>query len=105
MECVVAELHGQRIVQPPGPGRDRTQGDKDRFRDRNRGKLDKNKLKDILTNNPVFGDKGKVRIHHVASPDCRVQTLFMRRRDGFISSALSAFLENSRAYAANSVMN
>jgi uncharacterized sporulation protein YeaH/YhbH (DUF444 family) len=52
----------QRIVPPPGPGRDRTQGDKDRFRDRNRGKLDKNKLKDILTNNPVFGDKGKVRI-------------------------------------------
>jgi hypothetical protein len=52
----------QRIVPPPGPGRDRTQGDKDRFRDRNRGKLDKNKLKDILSNNPVFGDKGKIKV-------------------------------------------
>jgi len=54
-------LLNSRIVPPPGP-HDRTKGDKDRFRDRNRGKLDKNKLKDILQNNPVFGDKGKVRV-------------------------------------------
>jgi uncharacterized sporulation protein YeaH/YhbH (DUF444 family) len=50
------------IVPPPGPGRDRTQGDKDRFKDRMKGKLDKNKLKDILQNNPVFGDKGKIKV-------------------------------------------
>ena len=54
-------LTSSRIVPPPGPG-DRTKGDKDRFRDRNKGKLDKNKLKDILQNNPVFGDKGKVKV-------------------------------------------
>jgi uncharacterized sporulation protein YeaH/YhbH (DUF444 family) len=54
-------LLNTRIVPPPGPG-DRTKGDKDRFRDRNKGKLDKNKLKDILQNNPVFGDKGKVKV-------------------------------------------
>ncbi len=49
--------------------------------------------------------EGKVRTHAVAGQDCRVQTLFVRRRDGFISSALSAFLENSRRYAAEPVIN
>ena len=45
--------------------------------------------------------EGKVRVHNVAGPDCRVQTLFVRRRDGFLSSALSAFLDSSRNYAAS----
>ncbi len=49
--------------------------------------------------------EGKVRTHDVAGPDCRVQTLFVRRRDGFVSSALSAFLDNSRAYAGNPTIN
>ncbi|MBY0359907.1 MAG: DUF444 family protein [Candidatus Obscuribacterales bacterium] len=57
-----ALLGGGVITPPPGPGRDRTGPDKDRFRKRTRAKLDKNKLKDILTDNPVFGDKGKVRV-------------------------------------------
>jgi DNA-binding transcriptional LysR family regulator len=49
--------------------------------------------------------EGKVRTHDVAGPDCRVQTLFVRRRDGFMSSALSAFLNNSRTYAASPTLN
>jgi DNA-binding transcriptional LysR family regulator len=49
--------------------------------------------------------EGKVRAHDVAGPDCRVQTLFVRRRDGFVSSALSAFLDNSRNYAGNPTIN
>lgn len=55
-------LLGARINTPAGPGRDRTQPDKDRFKDRVRGKLDKEKLKDIIKNNPVFGDKGKIKV-------------------------------------------
>ncbi len=49
--------------------------------------------------------EGKVRAHNVAGPDCRVQTLFVRRRDGFMSSALSAFLDSSRRYAASATIN
>ena len=49
------------INPPPGPGRDRTAPDKDRFRDRMRGKI-KDKLGDIIKDNAVFGDKGKIRI-------------------------------------------
>lgn len=49
--------------------------------------------------------EGKVRTHDVAGPDCRVQTQFVRRRDGFVSSALSAFLDNSRAYAGRPALN
>lgn len=55
-------LLGARINVPNGPGRDRTQPDKDRFKDRVRGKLDKDKIKDIIKNNPVFGDKGKIKV-------------------------------------------
>jgi uncharacterized sporulation protein YeaH/YhbH (DUF444 family) len=55
-------LLGARINVPSGPGRDRTQPDKDRFKDRVRGKLDKDKIKDIIKNNPVFGDKGKIKV-------------------------------------------
>lgn len=42
---------------------------------------------------------GKIRAHKVPGEDCKVQTLFIRRRDSFVSSALSAFLANARNYA------
>jgi DNA-binding transcriptional LysR family regulator len=40
-----------------------------------------------------------VRPHPVPGGKCRVQTLFIRRHDGFVSSALAAFLACARAYA------
>ena len=40
-----------------------------------------------------------VRAHDVQDENCRVKTLFVRRRDSFVSSALSAFVECSRTYA------
>lgn len=49
-----------RTIPPSDPGRDRTKPDRDRLKKRARAKLDK--LKDVITNNPVFGDKGKVRV-------------------------------------------
>lgn len=49
-----------RTIPPGDPGRDRTKPDRDRLKKRARAKLDK--LKEVITNNPVFGDKGKVRI-------------------------------------------
>jgi DNA-binding transcriptional LysR family regulator len=42
---------------------------------------------------------GMIRAHKVPGEDCRVQTLFIRRRDSFVSSALSVFLANARNYA------
>jgi DNA-binding transcriptional LysR family regulator len=42
---------------------------------------------------------GTIRAHKVPGDDCRVQTLFIRRRDSFVSSALSAFLATARNYA------
>lgn len=44
---------------------------------------------------PVW-DKSQVRAHHLADPECHVETLFIRRRDGFLSSTLSAFLNCAR---------
>ena len=49
------------INPPPGPGRDRTKPDRDRFRDKIRKGV-KDRLKDIVKNNPIFGDKGKVKV-------------------------------------------
>ena len=46
-----------------------------------------------------ISNKGAVRVHKVTDEDCRAQTLFIRRRDGFVSSALSAFLNAARVYA------
>lgn len=43
--------------------------------------------------------KNKVRVHEITDASCRVQTLFIRRQDGFVSSALSAFVNCARAYA------
>jgi DNA-binding transcriptional LysR family regulator len=44
----------------------------------------------------------RVCAHRVSDEDCRVQTIFIRRRDGFVSSALSAFLSIARAHAKGS---
>lgn len=52
---------GAIVNPPPGPGRDRTKPDRDRFRDKIKKGV-KDRLKDIVKNNPIFGDKGKVRI-------------------------------------------
>ncbi len=46
--------------------------------------------------NTSYGD---AVVHHIFAPSCRVQTVFVRRRDGFVSSALSAFLNCAREYA------
>jgi LysR family transcriptional regulator, cell division regulator len=39
---------------------------------------------------------GRVALHALAPKDARVETLFIRRRDGFTSSALTAFLDCAR---------
>jgi len=40
---------------------------------------------------PVWRD-GRVAVHELPAPEAQVETLFVRRRDGFVSSALAAFL-------------
>src|SRR4029079_12719015 len=50
---------------------------------------------------PMSAAQGLIRPHPVPGGDCRVQTLFVRRRDGFVSSALAAFLHCARTYAHN----
>lgn len=49
------------VNPPPGPGRDRTGPDKDRFRDKVRDRIKEN-LGDIIKDNPIFGDKGKIKV-------------------------------------------
>lgn len=44
---------------------------------------------------PVWRD-GRVRIHALPPADAAVETLFIRRRDGYLSSALDAFLRAAR---------
>ncbi|GAA4331453.1 LysR family transcriptional regulator [Pigmentiphaga soli] len=39
---------------------------------------------------------GRVAVHRLPAQQARVQTLFIRRRDGYVSSALAAFLEMAR---------
>jgi DNA-binding transcriptional LysR family regulator len=39
---------------------------------------------------------GAIAIHDLPSADAQVDTLFIRRRDGFVSSALAAFLDCAR---------
>ncbi|TDV13947.1 LysR family transcriptional regulator [Paraburkholderia caballeronis] len=41
-------------------------------------------------------DAGKVAIHRLPKDLARVETLFIRRHDGYVSSALAAFLEMAR---------
>ena len=45
---------------------------------------------------PVWRE-GRVAVHALAEDEARVETVFVRRRDGFMSSALSAFLDRARA--------
>lgn len=42
---------------------------------------------------------GRVAIHALPAADARVETLFVRRRDAFVSSALAAFLQHARRAA------
>jgi LysR family transcriptional regulator, cell division regulator len=44
---------------------------------------------------PVWQD-GRVRLHELPPDDARVDTLFIRRRDAYVSSALAAFLRSAR---------
>jgi len=39
---------------------------------------------------------GRITVHELPPGEAIVETLFIRRRDGFLSSALRAFLENAR---------
>ncbi len=47
----------------------------------------------------AYAARDLVRPHKIPAGDCRVQTLFIRRRDAFVSSALAAFLDCARTYA------
>jgi DNA-binding transcriptional LysR family regulator len=42
---------------------------------------------------------GNAVVHQMFDAACRVKTIFIRRRDGFVSSALSAFLNCAREYS------
>ena len=44
---------------------------------------------------------GRVRVHELPPDEARVQTVFVRRRDGFMSSALAAFVDSARPVTAN----
>jgi DNA-binding transcriptional LysR family regulator len=46
--------------------------------------------------NPLW-HKEKIRLHRISGPIGRAQTVFVRRRDGFVSSALSSFLDSARS--------
>ncbi len=47
---------------------------------------------------PVWRD-GRVRLHELPPADAEVETLFIRRRDAYLSSALAAFLRAARPAA------
>jgi DNA-binding transcriptional LysR family regulator len=40
---------------------------------------------------------GRVAMHRIPAGEAQVETVFIRRRDGFLSSALAAFLDSARA--------
>jgi DNA-binding transcriptional LysR family regulator len=42
-------------------------------------------------------DQGRIAVHALAASEARVDTVFIRRRDAFLSSALAAFLELARS--------
>jgi DNA-binding transcriptional LysR family regulator len=44
---------------------------------------------------PVWRE-GRVALHELPAAEARVETMFVRRRDGFVSSALDAFLRYAR---------
>ena len=39
---------------------------------------------------------GRIAIHRLPAAEARVETIFIRRRDGFVSTALTAFLAHAR---------
>jgi DNA-binding transcriptional LysR family regulator len=45
---------------------------------------------------PVW-QSGRITLHSLPASDAMVDTVFIRRRDGFLSSALAAFLDHARA--------
>ena len=54
-------LASRTVINPPGPpNKDRTGPDQERFKERNRPTKDK--LPDIIKNNPIFDDKGKIKV-------------------------------------------
>ncbi len=54
-------LASRTVINPPGPPhKDRTGPDQERYKERNRPSKDK--LPDIIRNNPIFDDKGKVKV-------------------------------------------
>ncbi len=40
--------------------------------------------------------EGRIAVHQLPAPEARVETLFIRRRDAYVSSALDAFLDCAR---------
>jgi LysR family transcriptional regulator, cell division regulator len=48
---------------------------------------------------PAWRD-GRVAVHELPLAEARVETMFVRRRDAFVSSALAAFLERARGASA-----
>jgi len=45
--------------------------------------------------------EGRVAVHELPLAEARVDTMFVRRRDAYVSSALSAFLERARRISAD----
>lgn len=53
----------------------------------------------LLPSPAVNARRNSVKIHSLNDDSLRVQTFFIRRRDGYVSSALSAFVSCARVYA------
>ena len=51
---------------------------------------------------PVWQD-GRVRVHPLPPEEAKVETVFVRRRDGHVSSALAAFLDCARTIQAKAI--
>ncbi len=59
---VIGEVIADVVVSPPDPhGGDRTEEDRKRHRDRIRDQV-RPKLPEIIGGNPIFGDKGKIKV-------------------------------------------
>ena len=54
--------HSAHTVVGPGIDRDRSGPDRDRWRDRNRGKIDKDNIIDSISRNPIIDRDGRIRI-------------------------------------------
>jgi DNA-binding transcriptional LysR family regulator len=44
------------------------------------------------------GRRGELTIHRLAPEESRVETVFIRRRDAFVSSALASFIEFAKKF-------